>query len=201
MKVFAVLESFWKAKLEFLSIGRKSWKVWGRLGSTYAFLRASVPQTYPSHLNKNFISKLQTNSGAWLMYLLSFCLLNLPLYSLRILDWYDQEFSCFGEIWHQKNISIGNLNIILQESGTCAYLFRRRHDITCCLPASVGLPTQGTLLWVIVALGRKVISFFSSGEHYFSRKFSFQTQLVGVHHHCCSRHHWCIWRGRIIASQ
>ena len=60
MKVFAVLESFWKAKLEFLSIGRKSWKVWGRLGSTYAFLRASVPQTYPSHLNKNFISKLQT---------------------------------------------------------------------------------------------------------------------------------------------
>ena len=82
------------------------------------------------------------------MYLLSFCLLNLPLYSLRILDRYDQKISCFGEIWHQKNIGIGLYNpyIILQESGTCAYLFRRRHDITCCLPASVGLPTQGTLL-------------------------------------------------------
>ena len=82
------------------------------------------------------------------MYLLSFCLLNLPLYSLRILDWYDQEFSCFEEIWHQNNIGIGlgNPYIILQESATCAYLFRRRHDITCCLPASVGLPTQGTLL-------------------------------------------------------
>ena len=54
------------------------------------------------------------------MYLLSFCLLNLPLYSLRILDWYDQEFSCFEEIWHQKNIGMGNPNIILQESVTCA---------------------------------------------------------------------------------
>ena len=107
----------------------------------------------------------------------------------------------FLEKYDTKNISIGNPNIILQESATCAYLFRRRHDITCYLPASVGLPTQGTLLWVIVALGRKVISFFSSREHNFSRKFSFQTQLVGVHHHCCSRHHWCIWRGRIIASQ
>ena len=66
----------------------------------------------------------------------------------------------FLEKYDTKNISIGNPNIILQESATCAYLFRRRHDITCCLPGSVGLPTQGTLLWVIVALGRKVISFF-----------------------------------------
>ena len=111
------------------------------------------------------------------------------------------KISPFLEKYYTKNISKGNPYIILQESATCAYLFRRRHDITCCLPGSVGLPTQGTLLWVIVALGRKVISFFSSGEHFFSRKFSFQTQLVGVPHHCYSRHHWCIWRGRIIASQ
>ena len=154
MKVFAVLESFWKAKLEFLSIGRVE-----------KFEEGSVQLMHScGHLFHKLISLIWIRTSYQNFKLIEehdscICWVFVCKTYLLLQDFLTKIFP-FLEKYDTKNISIGNPNIILQESATCAYLFRRRHDITCCLPGSVGLPTQGTLLWVIVALGRKVISFF-----------------------------------------
>ena len=154
MKVFAFLERFWKAKLEFLSIGRVEKFEEGSVQLMHScghLFHKLIPLIWIRTSYQNFkLTEEHDSCICWVFVCKTYLLLQ---------DFLTKIFP-FLEKYDTKNISIGNPNIILQESATCAYLFRRRHDITCCLPGSVGLPTQGTLLWVIVALGRKVISFF-----------------------------------------